>query len=212
MCLSCGCGRPGDAHEDPRNITLLVLQGAADAAGITAAQAAANIVTTLRGDVRPGPMEKALEDEPADSAWSLVIKAQEERRYTLGLAWPALRADVGKAVDGRRDIARPEVVERTAWAWMAKSRQVGLLHADGTEGHGTVVESYIYRGPDWTITAVDGSEQLIKSGHWLAGVIWDEVAWGLVKKGFIEGFSPQGRARRRPASADLIKASQELRA
>lgn len=43
ICLSCGCHLPPDDHDDPRSITIAVLQAAADAAGITAVEAARNI-------------------------------------------------------------------------------------------------------------------------------------------------------------------------
>ena len=43
MCLSCGCGRPEDAHGDPANITIDTLRRAAEAADITPEQAARNI-------------------------------------------------------------------------------------------------------------------------------------------------------------------------
>lgn len=190
MCLSCGCGHPDDAHEDSRHITRLVLESAADAAGIEPEEAASNITSTFAGS-----MEKAV----APSAWTSLLKAQEEQRYTLMLAWPALKPDVAKAEDGHRDFARPEVVERTAWEWMVKSRSVGLYHHDGTEGHGTVVESYIYRGPAWQVNP----DTLIKAGDWLIGTIWDDRAWTLVKAGLINGMSPQGSAQRQPADPAL---------
>lgn len=190
MCLSCGCCDPPNDHGDARNITLLILQGAAQAAGISPEQAAANIVATLAG-----PVEKAADT----AAWTSVLKAEPERQFTLMLAWPALKPDIAKAQDGRRDYARPEVIEQTAWAWMAKSRQVGLYHKDGTEGHGTVVESSIYRGPDWQV-----DDTLIKAGDWLIGTIWDASAWALVKAGLINGMSPQGSAVRRPADPSVV--------
>lgn len=137
------------------------------------------------------PAAKAAEGDAIIS----VAKADEERRYTLGVAYPAMKADVGVAMDGRTDFMSAEELEKTAWAWTAKSRQIGLFHADGTEGHGTPVESYIYRGPDWTVEAPDGSTQVIKAGDWLVGTVWDPIAWGLVKKGLLGGYSPQGRTR-----------------
>jgi hypothetical protein len=43
MCLSCGCGVPNDDHGDQRNITQQRLDEAAEAAGISATEAADNI-------------------------------------------------------------------------------------------------------------------------------------------------------------------------
>lgn len=47
MCLSCGCHKPNEDHHDPRHITLSDLQSAADAEGISAVEAANNIVDTV---------------------------------------------------------------------------------------------------------------------------------------------------------------------
>ena len=44
MCLSCGCGVPHDNHGDARHITLEMLAAAAEAAQISADEAAHNIV------------------------------------------------------------------------------------------------------------------------------------------------------------------------
>jgi Putative phage serine protease XkdF len=197
VCLSCGCvlrgtGTPDDDHGDARNITRSRVRIAADAAEIGTVAAGRNILGSL------GASE--LDDfDVAKTAWTSLLKAEPERRYTLMLAWPALKPDVAKAQDGRRDYARPEVIEQTAWAWMVKSRTVGLYHADGTEGHGTVVESYVYRGPDWQVRP----DTLIKAGDWLIGTIWDTSAWALVKAGLINGMSPQGNAKRAPADPSL---------
>jgi Putative phage serine protease XkdF len=200
VCLSCGCMRPDDDHGDARHITRLVLSGAAAAAGIDIHQAAANIDATVGGSV-----EKVA---PADIAYGVLAKSAADQRYSLGVAFPALKPEVRKAADGKRDVIGPEANERAAWAYMQKSRRVGLWHADGTEGHGEVVESYIYRGPDWAIATPAGSEQVIKAGDWLMGVVWDEPAWAAIRKGLIDGLSPQGTARRRPAPADLAASSR----
>ena len=48
MCLSCGCGEPDDNHGDPRHITQEMLDAAAEAAEITAEEAANNIVQALQ--------------------------------------------------------------------------------------------------------------------------------------------------------------------
>ncbi len=47
MCLSCGCGEPNADHGDSRHITLEVLKKAAEAAEISAQEAADNINATL---------------------------------------------------------------------------------------------------------------------------------------------------------------------
>lgn len=135
-----------------------------------------------------------------------VIKAQDERRYTLGLAYPAMRADKNTAADGHRDFVSAEALEKTAWAFL-KNGGVNMYHQDGTDGHADIVESYIYRGPDWNFTSpVDGKEYAVKAGDWMLGTLWDEHGWMMVKAGLINGWSPEGGARRTtPSPARLAE-------
>ena len=150
--------------------------------------------------LEPDEAEKSVDDGIA----GVVIKSQDEQLYTLCVAYPAEKADVAVAQDGFQDFASKAAVEKAAWSYLTKSPEVGLWHRDGTDGSGRVCESYIYRGPDWTVTAADGSEQLIKAGDWLMGIIWGEESWTAIKEKRIGGVSPQGRAKRRvPDAADV---------
>jgi hypothetical protein len=119
-------------------------------------------------------------------------------QYVLGLAYQAGRDDrIARGADGARDFFTDVELEKACWTFLQGGAQVGMFHADGTEGAARVVESYIYRGPDWAC-----GDTIIKSGDWLIGAICDDVAWNLVKSGKVTGFSPQGAAkRRRPRSA-----------
>lgn len=138
-----------------------------------------------------------------ESVAGVLVKASDERRYTLAVAYPADRADIATAQDGHRDFASKGAVEDAAWNFLRKGGQVGLWHADGTEGAGSVVESYVYRGPDWT---PEGAGYVVKSGDWLVGVVWDELSWDMVKAGKIGGVSIQGSASRRKPTAEAIAA------
>lgn len=133
-----------------------------------------------------------------------VVKAEDERRYTLTVAYPADKPDAAVAADGYRDFASKAAVEDAAWSYLAKSPEVGLWHADGTDGAGRVVESYVYRGPDWTVKAADGTEHTITAGDWLLGIQWGAQAWEDVKAGRIGGVSMQGRAERRVPTAEAV--------
>lgn len=154
--------------------------------------------------VEPDKVVTKSEDIDTDSVAGVVVKSTEEQRYTLTVAYPANKPDVGVAQDGFRDFASAEAVEKAAWSYLRKSPNIGLWHEDGTDGAGAVVESYIYRGPDWEVGAADGSTQVIKAGDWLMGIIWSEETWPLVKQGLIGGVSPQGRARRKMPTPDAI--------
>jgi len=127
-----------------------------------------------------------------------VFKAAPEQQVTIGLVYPAF------AKDGHGEYMTADELEHTAHHFLAKYRSVGLFHADGTEGHGTVVESWIHRGPDWVVKAIDGLEYTIHAGDWCAAVQWDAVGWSVIKAGYADGFSFQGRARKRPRSAAHI--------
>jgi len=48
MCLTCGCGEPNADHGDGRHITLNDLQAAAEAAEISADEAANNLQETYK--------------------------------------------------------------------------------------------------------------------------------------------------------------------
>ena len=68
-----------------------------------------------------------------------VVKADGARRYTLAVAYPANKPDVGVARDGHRDFAGPEAVQDAAWNYLKEHRIVGAWHEDGTQGAGEVV-------------------------------------------------------------------------
>jgi hypothetical protein len=135
-----------------------------------------------------------------------VVKADSSQRYTLCLAYPADKPDVAVAADGHRDFIGKAALEEAAWEYLTKSPNIGLWHEDGTDGAGQVVESYIYRGPDWTIAATDGTEQVIKSGDWLLGIRWSPDTWPLVRDGHGRGVSMQGSAKRRAPSTEAVAA------
>jgi len=123
---------------------------------------------------------------------------REESRFLLGLAYQAGRDPrIAKGADGARDFFTAEELEKACWSFLPGGGQVGIGHIDGTLGHMTVTENYIYRGPDWD----QGNGVVIKAGDWLIGGICDETAWDLVKSGRVTGFSPQGAARRRRYTA-----------
>jgi hypothetical protein len=159
-----------------------------------------------------GAVYKTGADAPETEKWdrqnvgARVVKSEAAKRYTLSVGYPADTPDAAVARDGHLDFANPEEVEKAAWGYLRNGGQVGVRHADGTEGAGDIVESYVYRGPDWLIQAADGSEVIIKSGTWLIGTIWDEATWDAIEKGELGGTSMQGTARRRtPSPADIAR-------
>lgn len=151
-----------------------------------------------------------VETDAAKATWDgetvagVIVKTDAARRYSLMMGYPAHKADAAVAADGHRDFAGAEAVEKAAWNFMRSGAAVGLHHLEGTDGAGETVESYIYRGPPWTIKAADGSEVVIKAGDWLVGTIWSEPAWQEIEEGRVGGGSMQGTARRRKPSPEAL--------
>lgn len=205
MCWLCAGDNPtlaSNVHGDTRTITTSVLQDAADQAGITVPEVVSGLVKALGTINLATRASKPIE---AEYAACCVIKAEAEHRYSLGLAYPAMRLDKGVAADGHTDFVSADVLEKTAWRWMADHRDINLFHKDGTSGHAQVVESYIYRGPDWKIASpIDGESYVVKAGDWMLGTVWDSHGWDLVKRGLIQGWSPEGGAKRSRPSAERL--------
>lgn len=146
------------------------------------------------------------DDGPAADTAGVLLKAVDEERVGLFVAYAANSPDIATARDGKRDFASPAVVERGAWNWMAKGAKIGLFHEFSTDEFETV-ESGIHRGPDWLLKAVDGTQQVVMEGDWLVAVrAKTDAAWNLMKSGLIGGTSPQGRAARgTPSEESLAK-------
>lgn len=127
-----------------------------------------------------------------------VIKSVAEQRYLLGVAWePGKNDRITKGKDGERDFMTTEEVEKAAWELLAGGGEIGFFHQPGTTGHVELVESYVYRGPDWPMRDAAGHDVVIKAGTWLVGGICDDAAWDIWKAGLVGGMSPQGKATRR---------------
>jgi hypothetical protein len=208
MCVTCGCGRVKKDHGDPRNLTKEDFQEAAEAAKLDMHHLVANVTQAYTegklGKGKPKKEEGKLapfgvwinprwSSEPTKAVGMKVVSKSSEQRYTLGVAYAPDTPDYTVAQDGYRDQISAQELEKTAWGFMVHP-EIGLDHQDGTEGAGQVVESYIYRGPDWT-----SNGQTIKAGTWLLGVIWSPEAWQRIQSKEITGLSPQGIAKRKVA-------------
>ena len=196
MCVSCGCHEPENPHGDSRNITLLDLRSAAEAAGIPTEQAASNIVTSL-----PSNTAKASDGPIAEGT---VLKADDENRFLLLVAYSANKMP-HRGADGFIDVVRPEVLEKACWRFMDNGAKVGLWHEEGHSKAARVVENYIYRNDvPWIVQGPNDSREVIRKGDWVTGFILDEPTWALYKAGKIGGASPQGAARRREARPETL--------
>lgn len=150
----------------------------------------------LTGDPAAPTAPSPTSEERTASAWAL--KQSDEKRYTLSIAYPANQLDV------HGEFADAAALERAAWRYLAESRRVGIQHrgrGNNGAGHGEIVESYIYRGPDWTV----GGEKVVE-GDWLVGVVWTPEAWAKIKRGELGGLSFQGLVQKEKAPAPERKA------
>lgn len=138
-----------------------------------------------------------------------VLKAHEESRFLLVVAYSASKMPA-RGADGKVDLASPEVLEKAAWKFADNGLRVGLFHKPGGEGSARVVENFIHRGKPMRFTAPDGTEQVVRKGDWCVGMILSPEAWDLFKAGAIKGASPQGTARRKPATAKTLARIKEF--
>jgi len=125
----------------------------------------------------------------------------EPQRYVLGVGYmPGRNPAITKGMDGGRDFFTEAELEKASWSFLADGNpQVGVGHVDGTtQGTATVVESYIYRGPDWDL----GDGTVITKGTWMIGAILSPKAWQAHLDGHLTGWSLQGTARRRRVRAE----------
>jgi hypothetical protein len=122
----------------------------------------------------------------------------EEQRFLLGIAYQA-GADprIQKGADGGRDYFTAEELEKACHSYLLNGPRVGMFHVDGTDqggGAAQVVESYIYRNDEpWDL----GDGLVVRKGDWVLGAVLSPKAWDLYKAGKLNGWSPQGSARRR---------------
>src|ERR1035441_5453404 len=127
-----------------------------------------------------------------------IIKSSDELRLTTGLAYPAMKADVARAKDGHIDFVSKDALRTCAHKYLLHP-EVSMYHQKGTEGKAQVVESYVWPdgAPDWVV-----GDTFIKEGDWLVTCIWNEESWPLVKAGIVNGWSPEGGAKRVTPSAE----------
>lgn len=133
-----------------------------------------------------------------------VIKANAANRYLLVVAYSA-NSMPARGADKRTDVASPEVLERACWKFALNGFKVGMHHQDGTVGAATVVENFVWRGEPTVFKSPDGSQQVIGPGDWCVGLILSPAAWQEYQRGAIKGASPQGTAKRKPASPETLK-------
>lgn len=165
------------------------------ASGVVYRVKVGDLVTYLAesgGVAAPLPMYRELQK----TSYVPISKSSDEKRYTLGVVYPASKKGTPEP-DFHGDVMSEDEIEKSAWGFMSKGNdRVGLMHRPGTTGAGRVVESYVYRGPSYKLKDATGQEQEISPGDWMLGVVWEPEAWKAIKSGTITGYSLQGAARK----------------
>ena len=136
-----------------------------------------------------------------------VLKADGERRFTLGVAYQP------NALDSQGEWVEPDVLQDAMHDFaLRKDLRLRLQHDERVEvGH--IVE--IFTLPwEWTVElAAPGMEKRrvkLNAGTVLMGVKWDPEPWEkLVKTGRVRGYSIGGRAIRVDAELPTSKAARE---
>lgn len=217
MCLLCVDSDPSDTHDTAGPLTWDMFATACQAVGCDLATGAARLAAQVAAALAPPTTDQTIDDtEDTDQAAPVVktivfrqpdgtlvrfrqpvTKARtpilNPKRFVFGVAYSA------DTVDGHGEFIRADELEARAWDYVRKSegRQIGFFHTDGTTGHAVVVESSIWRGPDWHTQDIDGAAQVIKAGDWVLGAICDEPGFDMVINGPADGWSIDGVAKRR---------------
>ncbi len=113
-----------------------------------------------------------------------IVKADNEAKFTLGVAYPA------DSIDAHGEFASAAELEKAAWSAIARRITAGVGHRPGTDDAGVIVESYI-----WRFDPIEVNGERINKGDWVLGCVWSEPAWALIKAGKLQGYSIQGVAR-----------------
>jgi len=96
--------------------------------------------------------------------------------------------------DLQQDVVSAETIELAAHGFMKDFRLVNEMHAS-LDKVAVPVESYL--APiDFTVTAPDGTERVIKKGSWVLASEFNEEVWKRIESGEYTGYSIEGVGRR----------------
>lgn len=140
-------------------------------------------------NVPPGDIQNVTEDkDDMKKKWSREVsikKSYDEKKIVIGAVYSPYVDGDESTVDTQGMATSAEEIEKAAYEFMEKYRQIDKQH-NFRPGFGNVVESYIAKAGD----------PLFPEGTWVLGVrVTDDSVWNQIKKGEITGFSLAGSAR-----------------
>jgi hypothetical protein len=124
---------------------------------------------------------------------TLVSKADDERRFTLGPMY------IPNRLDAHNEWTDPDELQKAVWDYMRKGdRRIRLQHnRDVVAGEALEVMAWPYE-VDVPMVMKDASTQSVTfpANTVFLGVQWEPWAWELVKSDKLRGYSIGGRAQR----------------
>lgn len=201
--VASGAGRlTGEATKGPKR-----------KAGVVAASGGALAVHSARNRREP----KYLADSSASpvdfgkdasfTAKGTIAKFDGDKRLVFG--WANISEVNGSpVVDKQGDYIPVEHLEDAAHNYVLNTRVGGDMHrrtADGRPHHvSDLVESVVFTDEKISKMFPDQDTSHIPRGWWVGFKVWDDDAWGLVKKGARTEFSIHGKGRRTPLDVDEL--------
>jgi hypothetical protein len=143
-----------------------------------------------------------IESLEKQSEKSLVVKQIEEQRFTLG-PWY-----VPNQLDAHDEWTDPDELQNALWDYVRKgNREIRLQHISNTRA-GEWVEAMTLPFPLEAplIHPETGAtiKRVFPAGTVLLGVVWDDWAWDMVKRGQIRGYSIGGSSERREQDPPIM--------
>lgn len=132
------------------------------------------------------------EQPTSDEVDYSVTKTDYEHRYTLGVMY------VPGALDSDDEYADADELQKACWDFVRKGqRRIRDTHTKQEIGELVELVSWPFT-IEAPVTLPGGDVRKVKlpEGTVFAGVIWDDDAWQLVKRGKLRGYSMGGRAVR----------------
>jgi hypothetical protein len=133
---------------------------------------------------------------------SLVSKAANERQFTLGPMY------VPDTMDAHGEWTDAEELQKAVWDYVRKGdRRIRLQHdRDVVAGEWVEIMTFPYTMAV-PMNKADGSRSEISfpKDTVFLGVVWEDWAWDLVKKGELRGYSIGGKAERLYVDLDTVE-------
>lgn len=121
-----------------------------------------------------------------------VAKMNDDNHLVFGWANIAVDKNGEIPLDWQGDITSPEVLEKAAYKYVLKFRDMGEMHKG--EANGYLVESVMFTKQKMKSMGI--AEGIVPEGWWVGFFVPDEEVVAKIKSGEYKMFSIQGKAKR----------------